>query len=187
MTKQDKIGTRGLSHILPTCRHRLLPGRRQARLPASSTVGGRLTTSQQTRQACPVPAQSGAQIRVPSSWVLCRLFPLVGALRAQLCPSWEPPRQGRLRRRGVTGGGFTQRMDFHLRRRAGLQSPAGLRRHEQDPPSPGGRWAQTSRALQSSVGSPQGHHAARGARAPTNPCSQAAFNSGLLKHTWLQV
>lgn len=175
MTKQDKTGTRGPLHLLPTCRHRLLPGRRQARLPASSTVGGRLTTNQQTRQACPVPAQSGAQIRVPSSWVLCRLFPLVGALRAQLCPSWEPPRQGRLRREGSDGRWFHTENGFPLTAQSRPTVPSGAKEARAGP-SPTGRTVGTDfQGTAELRGQPSGPPCSTGGPCPHQPLQSGSF------------
>lgn len=84
------------------------------------------------------------------------------------------------------GGSPTRRTDFHLGHRAGLKSPVGLRRPELDPPRedgqhglPGTRtapWAALRDTMQ------QG----RGA-CPTKPYRWAAFSSGLVKRTWLQV
>lgn len=73
----------------------------------------------------------------------------------------------------MTGGGFAQRMEFHSRRRAGLKSPAGLRRHELDPPQEDG--GTDFQGTAEPHGQPSGTPCSTGGPSPHQPLQSSRF------------
>lgn len=171
MTKQRRLGPKALCRVsrpadMGHCQEQV-PGQVSCQQHCWPTIDDKPTHKTSLPGA---GTEHGAQSRVPSSRGLSRLFSLVGAPRAQLCPSLTAPLSGVLSREGCDQRQFYTENGFPLTAQSRPEVPRGAKEARAGQ-SPGGRWARTSGCC---TGSRQGHRSTGGLR-PLQPLQSGSF------------